>query len=61
MYFMEGKLKLIDKFMHVMDRNTLLILLEKLNKLNEPEDMSLDFSFFNTHPSLVRVLIFRMT
>lgn len=61
LYFMEHKLKLIEKFLDVMDTNTMLMLLEQLNTMNEIKDINTYFAIYNTHPAMICTLMFRLT
>lgn len=58
---MEHKLKLIDKFLDFMDKNTMLMLVEQLNEMNEVKDANKHFAIYNTSPTMIRMLSFRMT
>ena len=52
---------MIDKFLDVMGRSTMLELLDQLWVLNKIKDISYYFEINNSHPAIVRTHIFRMT
>ena len=60
-YFIEHKLKMIEKFLPTMDQNTMLKLVEQLSEMIEVKNIEDSYEFFNTHPLIIRVLIVRLS
>ena len=62
-YFTEHKLKMIEKFIDVMDDNTRILLLDQLSELGQKpklKEMNKYHAFCNTSPPMIRLLAFRM-
>ena len=62
-YFTEHKLKMIEKFIDVMDHNSKILLLDQLSELGQkpkPKEFNNYHAFFVTSPPMVRALAFRI-
>lgn len=58
---MEYKIKLIERFLHVIDQTTMLVLLDRLDEMMTITEIPSYFVINNTNPPLIRVLVYRLT